>query len=52
LKFLALGFYKDGAPIALAFQNVALPVPEPSTLGLLAVGITAFIVRRRRSSGA
>jgi len=27
-------------------------LPEPSTLGLLAVGITAFIVRRRRSSGA
>jgi hypothetical protein len=33
----------------LAFQGVTLPVPEPSTLGLLAaVGATALLVRRRR----
>ena len=36
----ASGLY---APEALAFQ----PVPEPSTLGLLAVGATALLVRRR-----
>ena len=30
-------------PIGLAFQ----PVPEPSALGLLAVGTTTFLVRRR-----
>jgi glucose/arabinose dehydrogenase len=33
----------DG-PVGLAFQ----PVPEPSALGLLAVGATALLVRRRR----
>jgi streptogramin lyase len=33
----------DG-PTALAFQ----PVPEPSALGLLAVGVTAMLVCRRR----
>jgi sugar lactone lactonase YvrE len=32
----------------LAFQGVSLPVPEPSALGLLAVGAAAFLVRRRR----
>jgi len=31
----------------LAFQGVTLPVPEPSALGLLAVGVTALLVRRR-----
>lgn len=31
----------------LAFQGVTLPVPEPSALGLLAVGAAAFFVRRR-----
>ena len=31
-------------PDGLAFQ----PVPEPSALGLLAVGVTALLVRRRR----
>jgi DNA-binding beta-propeller fold protein YncE len=35
--------YPDG----LAFQGETLPVPEPSTLGLLAVGVTALLVRRR-----
>jgi hypothetical protein len=31
-------------PAGLAFQ----PVPEPSALGLLAVGAAAFLVRRHR----
>jgi hypothetical protein len=31
-------------PVGLAFQ----PVPEPSALGLLAVGATALLVRRRK----
>ena len=31
-------------PIGLAFQ----PVPEPSALGLLAVGVTALLVRHRK----
>jgi len=35
-------------PVGLAFQGVKLPVPEPSTLGLVAVGVTAFLVCRRR----
>ena len=35
-------------PIGLAFQGETLPVPEPSVLGLLAVGVTALLVRRRR----
>jgi hypothetical protein len=35
-------------PLGLAFQ----PVPEPSALGLLAVGATAFLVRRRRNLAA
>jgi len=30
-------------PTALAFQGVTLPVPEPSALGLLAVGVTAVV---------
>ena len=33
----------------MAFQGIALPVPEPSALGLLAVGTTALLVRRRRN---
>lgn len=32
----------------LAFQGVMLPVPEPSVLGLLAVGVSALLVHRRR----
>ena len=35
-------------PTGLAFQGVTLPVPEPSTWGLLAVGITALFIRRRK----
>jgi sugar lactone lactonase YvrE len=35
-------------PVGLAFQ----PVPEPSALGLLAVGATALLVRRRRNLAA
>jgi hypothetical protein len=35
--------------VGLAFQGETLPVPEPSTLGLLAIGITALLVRRRKS---
>ena len=35
-------------PTGLAFQDVLLPVPEPSALGLLAVGVTALLVHRRR----
>ena len=35
----------DYGPIGLAFQ----PVPEPSALALLAVGVTALLVRRRKS---
>ena len=35
------------APAELAFQGEPLPVPEPSALGLLAVGVTALLVRRR-----
>ncbi len=35
-------------PIGLAFQGVALPVPEPSALGLLAFGASALFIRRRK----
>jgi glucose/arabinose dehydrogenase len=35
-------------PVGLAFQ----PVPEPSALGLLAVGAPALLVRRRRNLAA
>ena len=35
------------APAELAFQGEPLPMPEPSALGLLAVGVTALLVRRR-----
>src|SRR5208282_429097 len=34
-------------PIALAFQSEMLPVPEPSTLGLLAVGMIGITLLRR-----
>ena len=34
-------------PTYLAFQGITLPVPEPSVLGLLAVGVSAFLIRRR-----
>jgi DNA-binding beta-propeller fold protein YncE len=37
----------DG-PTYLAFQGGTLPVPEPSAFGLLAVGVTALLVRRRK----
>ena len=33
-------------PVMIAFE----PVPEPSVLGLLAVGVTALLVRRRNLS--
>jgi len=33
-------------PVALAFQGVTLPVPEPSTMGLLAIGATALLALR------
>jgi sugar lactone lactonase YvrE len=33
-------------PVGLAFQGETLPVPEPSALGLLAVGTIALLVRR------
>jgi len=36
----------------LAFQGETLPVPEPSALGLLAVGAAALLVRRRRNVAA
>src|ERR1035438_365054 len=39
-------------PTGLAFQGEPLPVPEPSALGLLAVGAIALIVRRRRNLAA
>jgi len=35
-------------PYGLAFQNEPLPVPEPSALGLLAIGATVLLVHRRR----
>ena len=35
-------------PLALAFQGEALPVPEPSALGLLAISATALLIRRHR----
>ena len=35
-----------GAPTFLAFQGEILPVPEPSALGLVAVGAIALLVRR------
>jgi hypothetical protein len=36
-------------PDGIAFQGESLPVPEPSVLGLLAVGATTLLVRRRRN---
>jgi hypothetical protein len=46
-SFFATGLYFRG-PEGLAFQGETLPVPEPSALGLLAVGIMALLVRRGR----
>lgn len=37
-------------PNGLAFQGETLPVPEPSALGLLAVGATALLVLRGRGA--
>jgi sugar lactone lactonase YvrE len=36
-------------PQYIAIQGVILPVPEPSVLGLLALGTIALLVRRRRN---
>ena len=42
-------------PFGLALQSVTLPIPEPSALGLLAVGIgglsVPLVVRRRKAWG-
>ncbi len=37
-------------PRAIAFQGVALPVPEPSTLALAAIGAAALLLRRWKQS--
>ena len=43
-------FGSEGCSLmGLAFQGETLPVPEPSALGLLAVGATALLVHRRRN---
>jgi hypothetical protein len=39
-------------PVGLAFQDETLPVPEPSVLGLVAVGTTALLIRRRHNLAA
>jgi sugar lactone lactonase YvrE len=45
----AKSFFGGGyTPTSLAFQGEALPVPEPSVFGLVAVGVTAFLVRHRK----
>jgi len=36
------------SPEGIAFQGVTLPVPEPTSLGLLAVGAAVLFVRRRK----
>lgn len=42
-------FQSESGPVAgLAFQGLALPVPEPSTLALLAVGASALALRLGR----
>jgi len=35
-------------PTGLAFQGIALPVPEPSALGLLGAGAALLLIRRHR----
>ena len=42
-----VGFYSPYTGYFTGFE--AIPVPEPSTFGLLAVGATALLVRRRRN---
>jgi len=42
----------DSPALGLAFQGVTLPIPEPSVLGLLAVGAAALLVRFRRCATA
>jgi len=39
-------------PLEVAVQGVMLPVPEPSTLGLLAAGVAALLVQYRRRRDA
>jgi hypothetical protein len=42
-------------PIQIAFQDETLPIPEPSTLGLLAAGLTLLLIypsSLTRQSGA
>ena len=41
-------YYGVSSPTALAFQGETLPVPEPSASCLLALGVIALLVRRRR----
>src|SRR5260221_293021 len=36
------------SPLQIAIQDVTLPVPEPSAVGLLTVGIATLLVRRQR----
>ncbi len=36
-------------PVGLAFQGIALPVPEPSTWAMLALGASGLLLRRKKS---
>lgn len=47
VQFAGIGFEIDSVSIGVPGQNLGNPIPEPSTLGLLALGALGLLRRRR-----
>jgi hypothetical protein len=45
-------WYVFGNPHSMAFQAVFNAAPEPASLSLMALGVSALLIRRQRVAGA
>jgi hypothetical protein len=37
-------FSSESGPVGIAFENISLPIPEPSTLGFFFIGSAMFLI--------